>query len=70
MLVGGLLAGLGVVTIVGARRLDLSQVSQAAKVGEWFFEVTVVVQLSMVLLAVPAAQQGHSARRWPVVMSA
>ncbi len=58
ILVGGLLLGLGVVTLVGVRRLDLSQVSQVAKVGEWFFEVTVLVQLSMVLLVAPAATAG------------
>ena len=58
MFVGGLLLGLGAVMVIGVRRLDLSQVSQAAKVGEWFFEVTALVQLSMVLLAAPAATAG------------
>jgi ABC-type transport system involved in multi-copper enzyme maturation permease subunit len=56
--VTGLLAGLGAVWWQGASRLDLSQVSQFAQAGEWYFEVIVAVQISMVLLAAPALTAG------------
>ncbi len=58
ILVGGLLLGLGGVMAIAVRRLDLRQVSEAARVGEWLFVLTVLVQLSMVLLAAPAATAG------------
>ncbi len=58
ILVGGLLLVLGIVTGVGVQRLDPRKVSEAAKVGEWFFEVLTLVQLSMILLAGPAATAG------------
>ena len=68
ILVGGVLLGLGAVTVIGVRRLDLSQVSEVAKVGEWFFAVTVLAQLSMVLLAARRRPPGPSAPRWPAAM--
>ncbi len=58
ILVLGLLVGLGAVTEIGVRRLDLAQVSEVAKVGEWFFEAIAVVQVSMILLGAPAATAG------------
>ena len=58
ILVGALLLGLGAVTEVGVRRLDLGQVSEMAKVGEWFFVAITLLQLSLVLLAAPAATAG------------
>jgi ABC-type transport system involved in multi-copper enzyme maturation permease subunit len=58
ILVGGLLLGLGMVTLIGLRRLDLGEVSELAKIGEWFFQVTAAVQLLLVLLAAPAAMAG------------
>ena len=58
LLVGGLLVGLGGVMTIGVSRLDLNQVRDLARVGEWFFEVIVLVQLSIVLLAAPAATAG------------
>ncbi len=57
-LVGGLFLGLGVVTGIGVRQLDLRQVGEAARVGEWYFEVIAAVQVSLVLLAAPAATAG------------
>ncbi len=58
ILVGGMLLVLGAVTEVGVRRLDLGQASEMAKVGEWFFVAITLLQLSMVLLAAPAATAG------------
>jgi hypothetical protein len=56
--VAGLLAGLAAVWWQGVSSLDLRQVIQIAKAGEWYLKVIVVVQLSMVLLAAPAVTAG------------
>ncbi len=58
ILVGGMLLVLGAVTEVGVRRLDPGQASEMAKIGEWFFVAITLLQLSMVLLAAPAATAG------------
>jgi ABC-2 family transporter protein len=58
IVVAGLFAGLAAVWWQSASRMDLSQVSQIAQAGEWYFEVIVATQLSMVLLAVPAMAAG------------
>jgi ABC-type transport system involved in multi-copper enzyme maturation permease subunit len=58
LLVLAVLLALGGVTEIGVRRLDLAQVSEVAKVGEWFFETIAAVQLSLILLAAPAATAG------------
>ena len=57
-------SGAGAVAGVGCRdgdrssRIDPGQVSELAKIGEWFFEAIAMVQLSMILLAAPAATAG------------
>lgn len=58
VLVSGLLIGLGAVWLAQTSRRDLSAATAMAKVGEGFFEVIVLAQLAMVLLAAPAATAG------------
>ena len=58
VLVGGLLAGLGAVWWAVTSRGNSSALSVMAKVGQGFFQVIVLGQLAMVLLAAPAATAG------------
>jgi ABC-type transport system involved in multi-copper enzyme maturation permease subunit len=58
VLVGGLLVGLGAMWWREVSRLDVSQPRGMARAGEWYFGVIVLAQLSMVLLAAPAATAG------------
>jgi ABC-type transport system involved in multi-copper enzyme maturation permease subunit len=58
VLAGGLLVGLMVAWWVETSQPDLSTPRTMAKVGVWFFGAIVLAQLSMVLLAAPAATAG------------
>jgi ABC-type transport system involved in multi-copper enzyme maturation permease subunit len=58
LLVFALWLGFCVVGLIGSRYLDLAQVGEQARLGEWMFVVIVVGQLSIVLLAGPASAAG------------
>jgi hypothetical protein len=57
-LVGGLLLGLGAVWWMQMLRPGADVPREMARLGEWFFKVIVVAQLSMVLLTAPAVTAG------------